>query len=121
MHCLFAPAAAAAARRCALQSGDIFDRGEHDLAVEELLYSLTDGARAAGGAVHCILGNHEALNACGDHSMASRTAFQPFEDLRPEVRSQLQCNTQKYQGVWLQTKECGESLRSTLEQWCNCF
>jgi hypothetical protein len=38
-----------------------------------------------GGAVHCLLGNHEALNAIGDHSMAAREAFVPFNDLRPEV------------------------------------
>ncbi|KAG5186516.1 Metallo-dependent phosphatase-like protein [Tribonema minus] len=72
-----------------VQSGDVFDRGEHDLVVEELLYCLAEEAAAAGGAVHTILGNHEALNACGDHTMAARTAFQPFDDLKPELEALL--------------------------------
>jgi hypothetical protein len=42
-----------------------------------------------GGAVHCLLGNHEALNAIGDHSMAAREAFVPFNDLKPEVSAML--------------------------------
>jgi hypothetical protein len=46
---------------------------------------VTVTAVTAGGAVHCLLGNHEALNAIGDHSMAAREAFVPFNDLRPEV------------------------------------
>jgi hypothetical protein len=33
-----------------MQTGDVFDRGHHDLAVEEWLYCLQEDAEAAGNA-----------------------------------------------------------------------
>ena len=41
--------------------GDMFDRGPKVTDVLWLLYQLETEARAAGGAVHVILGNHEAM------------------------------------------------------------
>ena len=41
--------------------GDMFDRGPNVTEVLWLLYQLDAEARAAGGAVHVILGNHEAM------------------------------------------------------------
>ncbi|MCY7389558.1 MAG: metallophosphoesterase, partial [Burkholderiales bacterium] len=41
--------------------GDMFDRGPNVTEVLWLLYQLEAEARAAGGAVHVILGNHEAM------------------------------------------------------------
>ncbi|CAN0268335.1 unnamed protein product [Ascophyllum nodosum] len=68
-----------------VQLGDIFDRGDDDLPIEEWLYRLAMQARRTNGAVYSILGNHEMMNAMGDHSMATRKAFVPFEDLQPEL------------------------------------
>lgn len=42
-----------------VQAGDIFDRGDEDLAVEEWLWVLQQQAAASGGAVYHLLGNHE--------------------------------------------------------------
>lgn len=41
--------------------GDIFDRGPNVTEVLWLLYQLDAEARAAGGALHVLLGNHEAM------------------------------------------------------------
>ncbi|MDX1395925.1 MAG: metallophosphoesterase [Gemmatimonadota bacterium] len=46
--------------------GDIFDRGDDVTGVLWLLYRLEREAAAAGGAVHVVLGNHEAMVMSGD-------------------------------------------------------
>lgn len=46
--------------------GDLLDRGPDARAVMDLLMRLQDEARAAGGQVHVLLGNHEAMNLMGD-------------------------------------------------------
>jgi hypothetical protein len=47
--------------------GDFFDRGLNVTEVLWLIYKLEDEAARAGGGVHYLLGNHEAMNLCGDH------------------------------------------------------
>ncbi len=42
-------------------TGDIFDRGAYQLEILWLLYKLEGEARAAGGALHVLLGNHENI------------------------------------------------------------
>jgi hypothetical protein len=49
-----------------VQVGDRLDRGADSRAVMDLFMSLEKEARKAGGAVHCLLGNHEAMNMLGD-------------------------------------------------------
>jgi hypothetical protein len=44
-----------------VMAGDVFDRGPRVTEVFWHLYTLEQEARAAGGAVHFLLGNHEAL------------------------------------------------------------
>ena len=46
--------------------GDFFDRGDRVTEVLWLIYSLEDQARAAGGYVHFVLGNHEIMNLSDD-------------------------------------------------------
>ena len=46
--------------------GDFVDRGTMVMEVLWLIYSLEDKAKAAGGYVHYILGNHEIMNMSGD-------------------------------------------------------
>ncbi|CAM9727747.1 unnamed protein product, partial [Choristocarpus tenellus] len=76
-----------------VQLGDIFDRGDDDLAIEEWIHTLSHEARSAGGGLHSILGNHEArppvLNAIGDHSMSTPEAFMKFNKLHPELEEQV--------------------------------
>jgi hypothetical protein len=46
--------------------GDFVDRGKMVMEVLWLIYSLEEKAKAAGGYVHYILGNHEIMNMNGD-------------------------------------------------------
>lgn len=46
--------------------GDIFDRGAHQTEILWLIYKLEAEAAEAGGAVHLLLGNHEAMVLRGD-------------------------------------------------------
>ena len=47
-------------------AGDVFDRGEQVTEALWLLYELDAQAKAAGGAVHMLLGNHEAMVMAND-------------------------------------------------------
>jgi len=47
-------------------TGDFVDRGDLVTEVLWLIYRLEDKAKAAGGYVHFILGNHEIMNMSGD-------------------------------------------------------
>lgn len=46
--------------------GDVFDRGERQTEILWLFYALEADARAARGAVHFVLGNHETMAMLGD-------------------------------------------------------
>ena len=46
--------------------GDFLDRGKASRQVMDLLIELEPEARKAGGRVHALLGNHEAMNLYGD-------------------------------------------------------
>ena len=46
--------------------GDLLDRGADSRRVMDLLMRLQEEAAAAGGRVHVVLGNHEAMNVLGD-------------------------------------------------------
>lgn len=46
-----------------VQVGDIFDRGDNDLPIQEWVYRLARDAGRANGAVYSIMGNHEVRRA----------------------------------------------------------
>lgn len=49
-----------------VQVGDQLDRGDDEPEILALLERLEGEARAAGGALHVLVGNHEHMNAVGD-------------------------------------------------------
>lgn len=49
-----------------VQTGDVPDRGPDSRKVMELLMALALQAQKAGGRVHALVGNHEAMNVLGD-------------------------------------------------------
>ncbi len=49
-----------------VQLGDIPDRGAHSRAIMDHLMRIERQARRAGGRVHALIGNHEAMNVEGD-------------------------------------------------------
>ncbi|HYG60423.1 MAG TPA: metallophosphoesterase, partial [Symbiobacteriaceae bacterium] len=54
-----------------IQLGDVIDRGPEPLGAMDLLMGLQAGARAVGGDLICLLGNHEMMAlraAAGEHA-----------------------------------------------------
>ncbi|MBI5857211.1 MAG: metallophosphoesterase [Sphingobacteriales bacterium] len=93
-------------------TGDFVDRGEQVTEVLWLIYSLEEKAKAFGGYVHFILGNHEIMNMSGDlrylhPKYKENTEFlnQPYPDLYGD-RSEL--------GRWLRTKNVVEKIGDIL-------
>lgn len=62
-----------------VQVGDQLDRGDGERAIVDLFERLADEARAAGGAVHALNGNHELMNAQGDLRYVTEGGFRDFE------------------------------------------
>jgi len=58
--------------------GDLVDRGPASRRVLELLMRLEAEAKAAGGAVQIVLGNHEVMNVVGDLRYVSPEEFAEF-------------------------------------------
>ncbi|NNF17862.1 MAG: hypothetical protein HKN70_14050 [Gammaproteobacteria bacterium] len=58
--------------------GDILDRGPQSRDAMDLLMRLQREARAAGGRVHVVAGNHELMNLTGDLRYVAREEFAAF-------------------------------------------
>ena len=58
--------------------GDILDRGPNSRDAMDLLMRLEGEAQAAGGRVHVLIGNHEAMNLIGDLRYVSRAEYAAF-------------------------------------------
>jgi hypothetical protein len=64
-----------------VQVGDILDRGDGEKEILDLFHRLRDEAKATGGAVHLINGNHELMNAYLDFKYVTEGGFQDFEGM----------------------------------------
>ena len=60
--------------------GDVLDRGPESRAVMDLLMQLEAESETAGGKVHVLIGNHEAMNLVGDLRYVSRAEYAAFAD-----------------------------------------
>ena len=58
--------------------GDILDRGPKSRAAMDLLMRLEGEAQAAGGKVHVLIGNHEAMLLEGDMRYVSKAEYEAF-------------------------------------------
>ena len=61
-----------------VQTGDQLDRGDDELEILDLLDALTEQAKAAGGAVHVLNGNHELMNVKQDLRYVTLGGFLDF-------------------------------------------
>ncbi len=61
-----------------VQTGDILDRGPDSRKVMDLLMKLEKEAGRAGGQVHSLIGNHEAMNLYGDLRYVSPGEYAAF-------------------------------------------
>jgi len=66
-----------------VQTGDQLDRGDDDLGILKFLAQVSKQAKQAGGAVHVLNGNHEAMNVLGDFRYVTTGALLGFEGLEP--------------------------------------
>ena len=61
-----------------VQTGDVVDRGPHSRKVMDLLRALETEAARAGGRVHALVGNHEAMRAFGIMRDAGPGEYEAF-------------------------------------------
>ena len=69
-----------------VQTGDYLDRGERVRAVLDLLIALEGRAKAGGGRLVTLLGNHEAMNLLGVTRDATPEIFATFADAGSRAR-----------------------------------
>jgi len=60
--------------------GDILDRGPDSRQAMDLLMRLEGEAVEAGGKIHVLIGNHEAMNLTGDLRYVSKAEYAAFAD-----------------------------------------
>ncbi|MBL0334690.1 MAG: metallophosphoesterase [Chitinophagaceae bacterium] len=93
-------------------SGDFVDRGTQVMEVLWLIYSLEDQAKAAGGYVHYILGNHEIMNLDGDIRYVHGKYLEAASLLGQSYVNLLGENAEL--GRWLRTKNIIERIGNML-------
>src|SRR5438105_6686761 len=59
--------------------GDFVDRGDHSAQVLDLVMDLEPQARKAGGWLHALIGNHEAMDLYGDLRYVTKADFAGFQ------------------------------------------
>ncbi|MEO6221032.1 MAG: metallophosphoesterase [Ginsengibacter sp.] len=89
-------------------TGDFFDRGQQVTEVLWFIYYLEEKAKAGGGYVHFILGNHEIMNLTGD----LRYTHQKYLDnARLQTSNYLSLYDEHSElGKWLRTKNIVEKI-----------
>jgi hypothetical protein len=66
-----------------VSTGDLMDRGPGSRKVLDLLMRLQMQAQSAGGMLHVVLGNHEAMNLLGDLRYVTPAEFAAYESEEP--------------------------------------
>ncbi|PKI66588.1 hypothetical protein CRG98_013032 [Punica granatum] len=87
-----------------IQLGDILDRGEDEIAILSLLRSLDMQAKAEGGAVFQVNGNHETMNVEGDFRYVDSGAFDECLDFLDYLEDNRYEWEQAFVG-WIATSE----------------
>lgn len=92
--------------------GDFFDRGSQVTEVLWLIYSLEDKAKAAGGYVHFVLGNHEIMNLSFDLRYLNAKYIQTVSTTKEQYGTLYGDNSEI--GRWLRTKNVIEKVGDML-------
>lgn len=80
----------AAGRTHLVSLGDLLDRGADSRRVMDLLMRLQGEAEAAGGRVHVVLGNHEAMNLLGDLRYVHPGEYAAYADMEATAEREAQ-------------------------------
>ena len=92
--------------------GDFLDRGTMVTEVLWFIYSLEDKAKAAGGYVHYILGNHEIMNMSDELDYVQQRYIQHAQLMNKPYMQLFGPNAEI--GRWLATKNVVERIGNTL-------
>lgn len=92
--------------------GDLFDRGKEVPAYLWLLYSLEQKAKAKGGYVHVILGNHDIMNLSGDFRYVDAKYFNSAKAIGVDYKALYDAGTEI--GQWLRSKNIIEKIGDKL-------
>ncbi len=92
--------------------GDLFDRGDEVTACLWLLYKLEEEAKAAGGYVHVIVGNHEVMNLSEDVRYVHPKYMKAAAIMNRNYNELYAPNTEL--GRWLRTKNIIERIGKNL-------
>jgi len=92
--------------------GDFFDRGQQVTEVLWFIYYLEEKAKASGGYVHFILGNHEIMNLSGDLRYLQKKYLDNANLLHQNYVSLYDENSEL--GRWLRTKNVVEKIGNIL-------
>ena len=92
--------------------GDFVDRGDLVTEVLWLVYSLEEKAKAAGGYVHYILGNHEIMNMSGDLRYLNKKYVDNAQLLNENFVKLFGEDSEL--GRWFRTKNVAEKIGTML-------
>jgi hypothetical protein len=92
--------------------GDFFDRGYNVTPVLWLIYKLEQEAKAAGGMVHFVLGNHEEMNMRGDVRYVKEKYIIAAKEL--DVKYEFLYSEHTELGRWLRSKNVVEKIGKTI-------
>ena len=93
-------------------AGDFVDRGAMVTEVLWFIYSLEEKAKAAGGYVHYILGNHEIMNMANELDYVNERYIQHAKLMNKPYMQLFGPNAEI--GRWLATKNVVERVGNTL-------
>ena len=88
--------------------GDFFDRGQQVTEVLWFIYYLEEKAKAAGGYIHFILGNHEIMNLSGDLRYVQQKYIDNARLINQKYVTLYDKNSEL--GRWLRTKNIVEKI-----------
>jgi len=93
-------------------AGDVLDRGPKVTEALWLLYALEAQAKAAGGAVHLLLGNHETMTMAGDVRYLNKKYVTVAQHLNTSYPQML--DNSSVLGRWLRSKPVIIQVNDTL-------
>jgi hypothetical protein len=81
-----------------VQTGDQVDRGDQDREVLDVLERLEPAAKAKGGALVVLNGNHELMNASFDFRYVTRKSFETFREFAPRASGAAERASEEQRG-----------------------
>lgn len=87
--------------------GDFVDRGDHSAQVLDLLMDLEPQARKAGGRLHALIGNHEAMNLYGDLRYVTQEDFAGFASVNKGGANSKDLRDREMRQAWEDLKSQG--------------